>query len=519
MNGEVKVVVSTDMMTASITIGHGDEIITTDHIIAVLQTSGVNVGINREAIENLIKNEYYNTSVVVAEGKMPGKSVPGHLECFFDTSQMGKKTYIREDGTVQYSKYRAMVNKDARIAEYHPPKMGAFGYTVYSAVIAPPPVPKNMPECGKNVVRKDNSFFSKVDGEVIRTESELMVEDVLMIKGDAKYGMDEVKDFIGDVHVTGDVLSGVKISAKGNIIIDGTAEACELTSGKDIIIQGGIQGDMKALITAKGNITSPFIENATVVSEDGIYSDYVMNSKLFSGNRIRLYGKRGNIIGGSAVARNELMVDEVGNYAGVKTILRIENADYETSEDSRIIVNKKVHDNVRVTMNKVDVQDKIQEEKEYHMVDGNVQACEIGKYVPRPKPAPEEQKSDGRRTLLLVDDEPMVLRNYYQFLSEHYNVMLANSAKDARNQLELRVPDLILLDYRMPVMDGAEFLSSIRKADWKKYSQVPVIFVTAVSDKNTIIKCMKLYPQGYLIKPLGKNDLLNAVEKFFESIK
>ena len=70
--------------------------------------------------------------------------------------------------------------------------------------------------------------------------------------------------------------------------------------------------------------------------------------------------------------------------------------------------------------------------------------------------------------------------------------------------------DLILLDIKMPEMDGFETLSKLRKKDCEA-SQVPVLFLTSVTDKEKILECLSLNPQGYLIKPISRSELLQRV--------
>ena len=154
---------------------------------------------------------------------------------------------------------------------------------------------------------------------------------------------------------------------------------------------------------------------------------------------------------------------------------------------------------------------------EYHRVCGVIQHYPVGEFDEEYYQMIEwEKEKTVRKTILLVDDEPMILKTFYGFLKDEYNVSAVNSAKDAFNYLEKHIPDLILLDFNMPNMNGGEMLERMRKLTWKKYCNVPVIFVSALTDRALILKCLMLYPQGYLMKPIRKDDLLLAVKNFFE---
>lgn len=71
-------------------------------------------------------------------------------------------------------------------------------------------------------------------------------------------------------------------------------------------------------------------------------------------------------------------------------------------------------------------------------------------------------------------------------------------------------PDLILLDYLMPVQDGPMVLRELRDID--SYADIPVIFLTGITEKNTVIKTLtQLKPQGYLVKPARKSEIVAKI--------
>ena len=72
--------------------------------------------------------------------------------------------------------------------------------------------------------------------------------------------------------------------------------------------------------------------------------------------------------------------------------------------------------------------------------------------------------------------------------------------------LDENVPDLIILDYIMPALDGPRTLELIRKKTGCE--DIPVIFLTGVTDKNKMQECMSQNPEGYLVKPVAQEELL-----------
>ncbi len=123
----------------------------------------------------------------------------------------------------------------------------------------------------------------------------------------------------------------------------------------------------------------------------------------------------------------------------------------------------------------------------------------------------KDQKNDTRKQILIVDDDALSLRGIKAMLDDRYRVTLANSGMKAMTAIGKDRPDLILLDYEMPIMDGRQTLEMI-KAD-EEIKNIPVIFLTGVSDRAHIEAVIKLGTKGYLLKPVASQLLLESIEK------
>ena len=119
----------------------------------------------------------------------------------------------------------------------------------------------------------------------------------------------------------------------------------------------------------------------------------------------------------------------------------------------------------------------------------------------------------SKKQILIVDDSPLALRTTRAILGTKYDVVVATSAKQALQTMKSELPDLILLDYEMPDCDGKMTLQKIREDEM--LCDIPVIFVTAVADKEHIAAVLGMNPAGYFLKPLEKKKVLNAIEAFF----
>lgn len=129
-----------------------------------------------------------------------------------------------------------------------------------------------------------------------------------------------------------------------------------------------------------------------------------------------------------------------------------------------------------------------------------------------------QQSNDlsNRRHILIVDDDPDVLKTLRYYLQDSYKVTVINSGKVAIDFLLKYRPDLILLDYMMPMYNGAAVLKIIKSREATK--DIPVFFLTGQTDKATVMECLSLNPAGYIVKPVAKEPLLAKLALTFRSI-
>lgn len=118
-----------------------------------------------------------------------------------------------------------------------------------------------------------------------------------------------------------------------------------------------------------------------------------------------------------------------------------------------------------------------------------------------------------KKKILMVDDSGTVLRNMKSLLEEKYEIVMANSGAMAIKCITLNKPDLILLDYEMPICDGAMVYEMI-KAE-KEFEDIPIIFLTGRNDKESVMKVMDLKPQGYLLKTMDPMKIQQFIDEFF----
>lgn len=122
----------------------------------------------------------------------------------------------------------------------------------------------------------------------------------------------------------------------------------------------------------------------------------------------------------------------------------------------------------------------------------------------------DEEKYE-RKCVLAIDDNVFQLRMLNEILKDKYDVQLATSAMKALTLIGKRKPDLIILDYDMPICDGKMAFEMIKGTEEAK--DIPVIFLTGVRDTEHIKAVIDLHPAGYLLKPAKGDVILEEIEK------
>ncbi len=117
----------------------------------------------------------------------------------------------------------------------------------------------------------------------------------------------------------------------------------------------------------------------------------------------------------------------------------------------------------------------------------------------------------GRKSVLIVDDNTVLLRTVKDLLNDRYDVSIAVSGTQAFMAMQKRMPDIILLDYEMPYSDGGQVLAKIRNHPQTK--DIPVVFFTASAEREVVEKLLSLKPDGYMLKPPSKEKLIRIIER------
>ncbi len=118
-----------------------------------------------------------------------------------------------------------------------------------------------------------------------------------------------------------------------------------------------------------------------------------------------------------------------------------------------------------------------------------------------------------KKTILIVDDDFNYMHTVYEWLKDYYHIGMAVNGVQAISYLAKHKADLILLDYEMPVASGPQVLSMLKNDSGT--GDIPVMFLTGRSDRDSVLSVVDLSPADYLLKTIDRKALLTKLEEFF----
>ena len=124
-------------------------------------------------------------------------------------------------------------------------------------------------------------------------------------------------------------------------------------------------------------------------------------------------------------------------------------------------------------------------------------------------------EAPARHRILVVDDMKSNLQMIQEILGDDYDLILAKNGAQALAYMDKKTePDLILMDIDMPGMDGIETSMRIREKTTKR---IPLIFVTSLCDRETVMKCRLLSPESYIVRPYKPVYVKTEIKRILEN--
>ncbi len=119
------------------------------------------------------------------------------------------------------------------------------------------------------------------------------------------------------------------------------------------------------------------------------------------------------------------------------------------------------------------------------------------------------------KNILIVDDEAIITKSLQRLLKKQgYQVTVANSGREAMEEIKNRDFNLIVCDIRMPRMDGIETIREIRKYLEREGKQsIPEVFITGYADEEKYQNAVNLKVAGYIYKPFDREEFLEVIKR------
>jgi uncharacterized protein len=286
-----------------------------DDLRKYLQDSGIVFGVLEDVIEWAFKEEKFEQPLLVAKGQPPVDATNGELVFHFDTEIKPK---LDDDGNVNFKELNLIQNvrKGDKLAEVTEPVPGKEGKTIYGETSEPGEGVKPELPSGDNTIRSPENpdlLLADIDGTVRKVKDNVSVDPVFAVKGDIDFSVGNI-DFLGAVVITGDVKSGFKVKATGDIEVNGIVEDAIIESDGNVLLKMGFIGHGGGKITAKGNVSARYCVNQHIVCQGDVnIGEYFMHSNVLAGGMLIVTEKKGLIVGGEYCALKGIEANILGN--------------------------------------------------------------------------------------------------------------------------------------------------------------------------------------------------------------
>ena len=326
---KILVEIADDEMSASVSLEPSDsgEPIPIDALLSELAAAGVTHGIDEDALAEACR-AVTPQRLVAAVGRAPISGADASFELLIEDHRE-RAPKVNAQGMVDFREHGEVpvVSPGQLLMRRTPAGAGVAGVNVRGQPVAAEAgldEPYSTPFLGAALDPADpNLLRATAKGQPVRLGNAVTVEQLFQV-GAVNMASGNV-NFDGTVQIDGDVVSGMKVTATGDIIVKGTVEGGILEAGGDIRIQGGAIA--RASLVARGSIEVRFVENSTVHAALAIViDDSALHSELQAGAQITVGEKsrqRGRLAGGSARAKMRIKVPTLGASAGGRTRLQV----------------------------------------------------------------------------------------------------------------------------------------------------------------------------------------------------
>lgn len=334
--------VSTDKMLATLhlkRVFEADEL-TVDSLIKWLKDQKVTFGVDAKALAKIVEKYQEDLFPIdIAFGTPAVHGLNGEIDFVCeqdDNIELDQKRNFRDVKKIPSLK------QGEKIAIVSDPVAGTKGCNVYGkALPAKVGKPVRM-RAGKNAEFKENdkSFYATADGQLSIGSNVIQIFNTYEVRGDLSLKTGNL-NFVGSIIIRGNVPSGYRVEAEGDIHVYGLVESAYLQAGGNVFISEGIAGQRTGTIIAGADVTINYINQAIVdAGKDIIVNNTIMHSHCVAQEHI--YCQSGNIIGGICSAGKTIEARDIGNKMDTKTEIAIGINQEDFEVETKLLKEKEV---------------------------------------------------------------------------------------------------------------------------------------------------------------------------------
>lgn len=294
-------------------------------ILGELERLNIKFGVSQKIIAAYMNGRQFCRDIPIAKGKPVVQGKDAEIKYYFNTKPTAAPKLL-EDGSVNFHDLSLFVSvkKDDLLAEMIPEIPGQDGMDIMGRRLTPSPVKKKVLKFGKNIRLTEDGLkiYSEVDGDVKLEGGMVFVSDTYSIPADVNPSTGDI-NYNGNVVIAGNVHSGFKVEASGDIEVQGVVEGAVLIAGGNIVLKRGIQGMGKGVLQAGNDIVTKFIESSTVKAGNVVNTGSSLHSDIEAGEEVIVSGRKGFVIGGTVSAGKKIVASVFGNKMNTATELRV----------------------------------------------------------------------------------------------------------------------------------------------------------------------------------------------------
>ena len=296
-------------------------------IYIAIERAGISYGVNDAVIDAFIHQGVTGKAVVFAKGRQAVRGSSARL-IWHENSRsepMSLDITKRLEETNQALDIFQLVERNQHILTKVPAQDGEVGINVFGEAVSHYGIDVSLPSGMNTYASKDGlSLLAEQNGVATVMNGKISVMDIHHVNGSVGPHTGNIQ-YDGSVFIAGDILSGFKVEALGDIYISGSIMGAEVFSRSgNVIIKKGINGEGSAQVLAGGRVSAEFIQDATIGAKSDVKVDrYIVNSAVTAGRYIFATKNEGLVSGGTLFANKKIEIGTAGSTAHPATDLKV----------------------------------------------------------------------------------------------------------------------------------------------------------------------------------------------------